>query len=83
MNSVKVGDLVMCRVKINPKAKDGDEKNLKEVVGWITKTPKSLIPEHYNYSVQWSDKEFDMPISGQDVQTVREFYLRKRTELGI
>lgn len=81
MNNINIGDLVMCRAKINPKLEE--KNNLKEVVGWVTKAPISMIPEHYEYAVQWSDKEFDMPISGEDVRIVREFYLRKRREIGL
>ena len=82
--SVNIGDLVMCKAKIDPLGNE-EKENIKIVIGWITKktTVDFYDSKEETYHVQWSDKLLDSKISGEDARIVKEFYLQKRIEMGI
>jgi hypothetical protein len=83
-SSIKVGDLVLCKAKIDP-SYDYEDKNIKLVIGWITKkTTTTFMDGKFTiFHVQWSDKETDGELKEEDALSVRNFFLKMRKEWGI
>lgn len=73
---IKIGDLVMCRARIDP---DGDKsnKNMKLVIGWVTKTDLN------GYYIHWSDKDYAGFVNPNSAYLTRQLFLEQRKEMGI
>lgn len=73
---IKVGDLVMCRTKIDPEG-DKSNKNMKLVIGWVTK--KDLN----GYYIHWSDKDYAGFVNPDSTYLIRKLFLEQRKAMGI
>lgn len=73
---IKIGDLVMCRARIDP---DGgmSDNNMKLVIGWIT--AKDLN----GYYVHWSDKDYAGLVTRDSAYLTRKLFLEQRKAMGI
>lgn len=74
---VKIGDLVMCRAKIDPDGPEKDVNNMKLVIGWITKEDLN------GYYVHWSDKDYAGLINRDSTYLTRQLFLEQRKAMGI
>ena len=75
--NLQVGDLVMCRVKVDPDEKEDIIKNYKLVIGWITGK------ELNGYYVHWSDKDKSSLINVESTVLIRKLFIEQRKAMGI
>jgi hypothetical protein len=75
-NLLHIGDLVMCKVRIDPNCGD-DYNNIKLVIGWITGK------ELNGYYVHWSDKDYAHLINSTSAILTRNLFLEQRKAMGI
>ena len=74
--NLQVGDLVMCKVKIDS---DGDltKENGKLVIGWITKEDLN------GYYIHWSDKDYAGFVNPDSAYLTRKLFLEQRKAMGL
>jgi hypothetical protein len=75
-NLLHIGDLVMCKVRIDPNCGD-DYNNIKLVIGWITGK------ELNGYYVHWSDKDYAYLVNSTSAILTRNLFLEQRKAMGI
>lgn len=73
---IKIGDLVMCKAKIDPDGKATDN-NMKLVIGWVTKTDLN------GYFIHWSDKYYAGFVNPDSAYLTRKLFLDQRKAMGI